>query len=290
MVGTNLTLDLPALSDPLATSIAKIRAALSQLGTSVSDKVTQGAIAFTDSLDFSGNGAVNVAQTKFIAGTVPTTAGSLYYSAGSLWFRDSTGAVKITDAGSLSTDNSTGFTEDYGQPGIEAAAQYLNSLAKYRFLANAGESTFADIEFSDLHHTTAWKASVGLVGQVLTNANLAPLIGSELSVVVKATGAAWRWTSQSHGTWGLRVGDRVTKVTYELPTTGAGTYTVTYGMQGATQTTIEQWTFTGGGPVSGSRTLVGPVTIADGDNHWISITGPNATDVLRFVGVEYTRP
>lgn len=290
MVGVNLTLDLPALSDPLATSIAKIRAALSQLGVTVSDKVSQSAIALTGSFDFAGNGAVNVAQTKFLAGTVPTTAGSLYYSAGSLWFRDGVGAVKITDAGALSADNSTGFTGDYGQPGIEAAAQFHNSSAQYRFYANEGELTFGDLAFADYHHASAWKASVGLVGQLLTNANLAPLTGSELSVVVKATGASWRWTSQSHSTWGLRVGDRVTKVTYELPTTGAGTYTVTYGKQGASETLIDQWTFTGGSPVSGTRTIATPVTIVDGENHFVSVTGPGATDVLRFVGVEYIRP
>lgn len=295
MIGTKLNLNLPKVDEPLSSSMAKIRVALSAVQDSIAEKASQAGISVTGNMDFSGNGAVNVSKVVLASVSAPTAAGSLYYSGGSLWFIDSTGAVQIT-VGGVVNSGTTGFTGDYGQPGILAGANFDADTGTYHFYSAEGEVTYGDLkanEFSgvDYLHTNNFHAAVSITNpQTLTNASLAPLTGGELSNVVKASGASWVWTSQSHGSWGLRSGDRVTGVRYDLSTTASGTYTVTLFKQGASETIVDQWTFAGGSPVSATHTVASPVTIVDGEYWYVSITGPNNTDVLRYVGVNYTHP
>lgn len=145
MVGTPITLDLPTLSDPLAVAVAKIREALSQLGTVVSERVTQAGLQVTNSLDLAGNAAINVGQVKLAAGSTPTTAGSLYYDDDELWFVDADGAVKITNAGNVNIAGSNGFIGDYGGAGVTAGASYHNLTGQYRFYSNSGTLAFGDV-------------------------------------------------------------------------------------------------------------------------------------------------
>lgn len=363
MIGTALNLSLPALSDPLAVAIAKIRDALSAIDVTIADKATQGAIEITAPFDLGGNTLDNAGQVKLVSGIVPSTPGSLYYTGNELWMVTAAGAVKITNAGALNIAATGGFIGDYGQSGVPAGASYSVSTAQYRFFSDSGSGAYAATVsanhklinaggFSVTHapnaamaasYTAIWPVSLPASASVVQLDNLGNITASpagavscgaltcttsvssgdnfhtfersgsvpltpaqeifwcgyapqnlgELSYVIKTdNGGTWRWTSQPHPMWGLRNGDRIVKVRYVLPSTVAGTYTFTLGKQGAgAQTVVETWTVAGGSAVDATRTLVSPGTIADGENWFISILGPDsATDVLSFVGVRWTHP
>jgi hypothetical protein len=144
MIGTNLNLNLPLLSDTLATVVSKTSTALSAIQTSIADVATVAAINVNGPLSFSGNSATNVGSTTYVAGNVPTAAGSMYYTSGEFFLIDATGTIKVTNLGQLNAAAFGGIGGDYGgaNPALES---YDNTTGQYRFYTNGGTHAWADI-------------------------------------------------------------------------------------------------------------------------------------------------
>jgi hypothetical protein len=144
MIGTNLGLTLPSLSDSMATMVSKTATALSAIQVSIADKATPAGLNINAALSFAGNWATSVGGIVLAAGNHPTAAGSFYYSGGEFFMVDATGAIQLTSAGALNAASVAGIGGDYGGAN-PASAIYNNASGQFRFFSNGGTSTYADV-------------------------------------------------------------------------------------------------------------------------------------------------
>ncbi len=153
MIGTNLGLSLPLLSDNLATIVSKTSTALSAIQTSIADDATQAAINITGALSFGGNWATDVGGLVLTTGNAPSAAGSVYYSGGEFYMVDATSAIKMTLNGTINVAGVGGIGGDYGGSN-PALVSYDTASSQYRFYINGGTLTFADIEAREYFATS----------------------------------------------------------------------------------------------------------------------------------------
>lgn len=150
MPGVNLNLDLPSLTDPMATAIAKLVTALQAVEDDLAGKILPSEININAALSMNGNALTNIGSLQMLAGNAPTAAGSIYYSNGEFYAIDAAGTIRLTLNGALDITATGGFVGDYGQPGVNAAASYDNASQEYRFYSDGGLGTWADLVCDDL--------------------------------------------------------------------------------------------------------------------------------------------
>ena len=144
MIGTNLNLDLPSLSDTYAQALAKTAAGLSAIQDSLADRATPAALNINAPLDFGGNAITNCTSVQLASGNTPNVAGSLFYLNGEFYAVDATGVVQITANGQLNAASIGGIGGDYG--GINpAAVTFDEASSQYRFYEDGGAGTWADV-------------------------------------------------------------------------------------------------------------------------------------------------
>lgn len=148
MIGTDLNLILPTLSDPLTTIVSKIAVALSTIKDSHAQRATPAALNINSNLSFGGNHATNVGGVVLATGNAPTAAGSFYYSGGYFYIRDATGIIRLSNAGTIDVSSSGAIGGDYGQGGNPATVVYDDASGQYRFKEDA--TTWADLVADDL--------------------------------------------------------------------------------------------------------------------------------------------
>ncbi len=142
MPGVNLSLDLPQLSDPLATVVSKTAAALTAIQNDLTPKVTAGALNINAALPFNGNPATGLGSIQLSAGNTPTAAGSIYYASGEFWAIDATGTIQLTSMGNLNAAGLAGIVGDYGGTN-PARVTYVNASGQYQFTTAPG--AYADL-------------------------------------------------------------------------------------------------------------------------------------------------
>jgi hypothetical protein len=149
MIGTFLGLDLPSLTDPLATIVSKTVTALSAIQDSIADQATPAALNMNAALSMGGNAVTNASSLLLAAGTAPTAPGSFYYHAGEFYLIDATGAIRVTSNGTLDAAGVGGIGGDYG--GINPALVYYDTASgEYRFYTNGGTHAFANLSAHEL--------------------------------------------------------------------------------------------------------------------------------------------
>lgn len=148
MIGTDLNLDLPTLADPMATVVAKIVAALSEIEDSHAEQATPAALNINSNLSFNGNHATNVGGLILADGNAPTSAGSFYYDDGSFYLKDATGIIRLSNAGTIDVTSTGGIGGDYGQGGNPATVTYDDASGQYRFKEDG--TTWADVAVDDV--------------------------------------------------------------------------------------------------------------------------------------------
>lgn len=144
MIGTDLNLQIPSLSDTYAQMVAKTAAGLQAIEDSLADKATPAALNINAPLDFGGNAVINCTSVQLADGNTPGVAGSLFYHLGEFYAVDSTGIVQITANGQINAAGIGGIGGDYG--GVNpAAVTYDNASSQYRFYSNGGTGAWADL-------------------------------------------------------------------------------------------------------------------------------------------------
>lgn len=146
MIGTDPNLDLPSVSDTLSVAMAKVITALETLGTSITDKATPAALDLTSDLSLAGNKLTNVSALTLAAGTVPSAAGSIYYSGGEFYCKDATGTIKLTNVGTINVAGVGGIGGDYS--GSNATLNYDLASEEYRLKSDS--THYADVKCDDL--------------------------------------------------------------------------------------------------------------------------------------------
>lgn len=148
MIGTDLNLDLPSLSDQLATVVSKTATALAAVETSLSDKATPAGLDMTSQLDMQGNAVVNVSTLRLTAGNFSQLAGAIFYYTGEFFAVDSTGLVQLTANGAINAAGVGGIVGDYG--GVNPAkVTYDDASGEYRFTED-NAPTYADLRVQDV--------------------------------------------------------------------------------------------------------------------------------------------
>lgn len=138
MPGVNLNLDLPNVTDTMATMVAKTKAALSAIQDDLAPKVVASELNINSSLSFNGNTLTGLGSATLVSGNVPTAAGSLYYTGGEFYAIDGTGTVKLTNVGQIAVAGVKGIGGDYGNVGNNANVYYDNASGEYRFFDGTG--------------------------------------------------------------------------------------------------------------------------------------------------------
>ena len=149
MIGTNLNLVLPLVSDTMAAVVAKTAAALSAIEVSIADDATQAAINITAPLSLGGNWLSDAGGVILADGNAPSAAGGLYYHAGEFYMIDSTSAIKVTLNGNLNVTGIGAIGGDYGGAN-PALVSYDTISGQYRFYINGGTLTWADLSARSL--------------------------------------------------------------------------------------------------------------------------------------------
>lgn len=138
MPGTNLNLDLPSLSDTMATIVSKLVIALTVVEDDLAPKILPSEIDINAALVMNGNALMGAGSLQLVGGNAPSAAGSIYYSGGEFYAIDSAGVVQLTLNGSLNITAAHGIVGDYGQPGNSASVNYNNTSGEYRFYSGTG--------------------------------------------------------------------------------------------------------------------------------------------------------
>jgi hypothetical protein len=147
MIGTDLNLDLPTLSDTYSVALAKTTTALQEIEDSIADKATAAALNITTALSFNGNHLTDVGGVLLVAGNTPTSAGSLYYTDGKFYLRDATGIIQLTSAGAINVAGVGGIGGDYGGSN-PASVVFDDASGEFRFTEEAG--VYADVRVDDV--------------------------------------------------------------------------------------------------------------------------------------------
>src|ERR1700685_1224715 len=144
MIGTNLNLVLPLLTDTMATIVAKTATALSAIEVSIADQATVSAINIASAFTINRNQLTNVAGTTYVDGNNPTAAGSVYYHSNEVYLVDGHGPIKLTSVGAINVSGIGGIGGDYG--GLNPALESYNlASGQYRFYINPATPTWADL-------------------------------------------------------------------------------------------------------------------------------------------------
>lgn len=124
--------------------VTKTAAALSQLADSVADRATPSAININTAFDFGGNWALHAGGLVLVDGNNPSVPGSLYYHNGEFFLVDSTGAIQVTNTGTLNVASLGTIGGDYGgsNPALES---YVASANEYRFFQNSSTNAWAGL-------------------------------------------------------------------------------------------------------------------------------------------------
>lgn len=149
MPGIDLNLDLPSLSDPLATIVAKTAIALAAIEDDLAGPVTVGELDMNGALSMEGNPIIDVGGLTLGAGAV-ATPGTLVYLAGELYVYTAAGPVQITAGGALNAASIGGIT---GMGGTNAAVAFDLASGEFRFWRDTGVK--ADIVADDVVLTGA---------------------------------------------------------------------------------------------------------------------------------------
>lgn len=146
MPGAPLNLDLPQLADTLATTVSKIAVALDVIQRDLSGRIVPAQMNINAALSMNGSALLNVGSMQLAAGNVPSTPGSVYFSGGELWVRDTTGPVRLTLNGAIDAASVGGIS---GLGGTAASVVYDLSSQQFRFLADAAGAK-ADVAADDV--------------------------------------------------------------------------------------------------------------------------------------------
>ena len=140
MPGITLNLNLPLLSDTMATMVAKTSIALSAIQDDLAGKINPSEMNINSALDMAGSQLKNTGSLALVAGNIPTLPGSMYYNLGEFYVVDSTGIVRLTSGGALDA-SSIGAISGLG--GTNAAVTYDLASTQFRFTSNVG--VYADL-------------------------------------------------------------------------------------------------------------------------------------------------
>lgn len=143
MPGSNLNLDLPSLSDTMATVVSKLVAAVSAIEDDLAPKITAGELNINAALDMGGNALTDCTSVQLAAGNTPSAVGSIFYENGEFFAIDAAGTVQLTLNGAVNVASQGGFTGDYGKPGVNAQAYYDSASTQYRFFSDT--AVYADL-------------------------------------------------------------------------------------------------------------------------------------------------
>ncbi len=171
MIGSDLALDLPLLSDTLAQMVTKTSVALSAIEVSIADQATQAAINITDALTINGHWLTNVGGAVMVDGNNPTAPGSVYYHANEFYMIDATGTIKVTLNGALNVAGFGGIGGDYGGAN-PALVSYDTASGQYRFYTNGGTHAFGDLSARALLLTNGTQTTKFAVDATATNQTL----------------------------------------------------------------------------------------------------------------------
>lgn len=144
MIGTPLNLSLPLTSDTMVGVVTKTATALSQIADSIADQAAPSALNINTALPFGGNWASSVGGLVLVDGNNPSAPGSLYYHNGEFFLVDSTGAIQITNTGTLNVASLGTIGGDYGGANT-ALESYVASANEYRFYENSTTNTWAGL-------------------------------------------------------------------------------------------------------------------------------------------------
>lgn len=147
MPGVDLDLDLPSLSDSLATIVSKTVDALQAIEDDLAAQVVSSEININAALSFNGAAITNLGSATFSSGNIPTTAGSVWYDGTEWYVSDATGTIQVTSNGSLNIAAVGGIVGDYGG-GNPARVTYDDASGEYRFTEDTG--VYADLVADDL--------------------------------------------------------------------------------------------------------------------------------------------
>ena len=145
MVGTDLNLSLPQLSDTLSVVVSKTATALSAIEDSLASKVTPAGMDISSNLDMSGNLMINAGGLLLTAATDnPAFPGLAYFYNGEWFLCDNAGAVQITSNGAVNASSIGGISGMSGG----AAVSYDLASQEFRFIASIGVP--ADLSCDDV--------------------------------------------------------------------------------------------------------------------------------------------
>jgi hypothetical protein len=176
MPGIDLNLDLPALSDSMATMVSKTAVALAAVEADLADPVTAAEIDINADLSLEGNAITNASLVHFTTGGATLPAGSMAYVGGEFFLATAAGEVQITLNGALDSGSVGGIT---GLGGTSAAVTFDDPSDEFRFTADTGD--YADLRADDV-------VLVGTAGSVRLGVDAA--ITTARSIVVKSLPAA----------------------------------------------------------------------------------------------------
>src|ERR1043165_3553208 len=147
MIGTDLNLDLPSLSDTLVVAMGKVIQCFSDIEDSIADKATPAGLDITTSLSFGGNPITSLGYATFADGNNPTAAGSAYYDSGDFYLFTAAGAVRLTASGGVNAAGIGGIGGDYGGAN-PALVEYDDAPGEFIFTEDTG--VYADLVCDDV--------------------------------------------------------------------------------------------------------------------------------------------
>ncbi len=188
MIGTNLGLDLPSLSDSLATIVSKVTVALSAIQDSIADLADPSALNINDAISMNGNALSGVSTVQFATGNASQVPGSLFYAAGEFFMVDVSGTpIQITANGLINIGGTGGFVGDYVSSNPTGAAYDLAST-QFRFTKTVGGvTTPSDVSLlSAILNGAAGSVKIGVDAAINTAriANFKSLPGTGVSLLV----------------------------------------------------------------------------------------------------------
>ena len=148
--GDSISTAVPSVGDSETTASANVATLLEEFKTRLQNKITQGEIQLSAALDFSSQGADNLAYVELVTrGSAPTTRETLYTKnvAGvdELFYQDSAGQeVQVSSNGALRISATGAITgAGYGAGGVEVAWNAAGNA--YQFKLGAGSDDYAAV-------------------------------------------------------------------------------------------------------------------------------------------------
>lgn len=143
---------------------------------------------------------------------------------------------------------------------------------------------------ADLKHTDAYIAAIPM-NPAVKLAGCGFQTGHEETILSTTTN--WEYQTVSHGAWGLRVGDRITRVVVHFPATASGTYTVNLRKRDSAGNVsiVDTHAFSGvGGFINDGFDVTTPSAISEGEKWFVQVLAANTGDILTDLHVKYDHP